>query len=440
MSERKHSARVLLVGQQSDRIERLRSHLARGGYQTIISNHTEAQARIIHSLPDAAIIDSGSEPRESLAVCHHLRLSTGPLFPLLMITSDEGRGQPERNFRSCADDYLIEPIDGEILLVRLSVLLKRKQAQAADTAPEDPSFTPAAEIDHFLRLTEAACADLALGKSGTIALISAKPMAETASHEYAFPHGLDEERMARQQKLRLAELSHFLASRLSPAPNGLSMTAPYGSFSLFTYQPSCTATELADQLNTWRDEYHALDQGDLIAGIASFPEDAANILDLIGLADEALTQARSLQRIVRYWPKSETTPVPRQRQLLIVDDSQEQVEMLDLLVKQEGYQTLRAYNGEQALDVLSEQHPDLLLLDLVMPRLNGFDVMHRLRDRNGGRLQPPVIMITANDCEESVLRGFELGARDYIIKPYHPRELLSRIQSILSVPTLTRGQ
>ena len=108
--------------------------------------------------------------------------------------------------------------------------------------------------------------------------------------------------------------------------------------------------------------------------------------------------------------------------------------MLNLLVTQEGYETLRAYNGEQALDVLSKQQPDLLLLDLVMPRLDGFAVMHRLRDRNGGHLEPPVIMITANDSEESVLRGFELGARDYIIKPYHPRELLSRIHSILEPP------
>ena len=122
------------------------------------------------------------------------------------------------------------------------------------------------------------------------------------------------------------------------------------------------------------------------------------------------------------------------KRLLIVDDSQEHVEMLNLLVTQEGYETLRAYNGEQALDVLSKQQPDLLLLDLVMPRLDGFAVMHRLRDRNGGHLEPPVIMITANDSEESVLRGFELGARDYIIKPYHPRELLSRIHSILEPP------
>jgi len=440
MSQPKRSSHVLLASQQPAQVERIRYYLARGGFQTTISSYAEAEHQLTSAMPDAAIIAAGPDYSESLSACYGLRLSAGAAFPILMISSQDRELQPEHDVWRCADDYLLEPLDAETLLVRLSVLLKRKQAQAARPDLDDQNSQPVTEVDEFLRLTEVARADLARGGIGALALVGITESTSPSADRDLLQSDESDQRAATHLRLNLAQLSRFFMPRLRPAPGRSSPLAPYGSFSLLVYQVRDDAVEFADRLSAWQGEYRAWGPGNLVAGVAAFPEHATNILDLIGLADEALVQARSQGQVVCYQPIPQAAPVANQPQLLIVDDSQEQVEMLDLLVKQEGYRTLRAYNGEQALDVLSHQQPDLLLLDLAMPRLNGFDVMHRLRDRNGGRLEPPVIMVTANDCEESVLRGFELGARDYIIKPYHPRELLSRIQSILTIPTTTRGQ
>jgi len=431
MNQHQPSSHILLVGEQSERMEKIQSYLLRGGYQAVVADHEQAKRNFTKMHLDGAIIVIGSAEAETLAVCRHLRLHGGATFPILIVTPDESVMQPGSSLGQGADDYLLEPIDSETLLLRLSVLLRRKQAQTAEVETDEEIFKAATDVDAFLRLTEAAHAGMAAGHAGAIALIGAELPEDRPVNGRAFPNSAEEQQAA-QQKLALAHLANFLAPRLKL--HGASALAPYGSFSLFSYQPHSTAMALADRLNVWRDEYQSLGHGDFVAGTAAFPEDAATLLDLIELADEALRQAYQQDRITRYRPTRPNASVHHPRRLLIVDDSQEQVEMLDLLVTQQGYETLRAYNGEQALDVLSKQHPDLLLLDLVMPRLDGFAVMHRLRDRNGGHLEPPVIMITANDSEESVLRGFELGARDYIIKPYHPRELLSRIHSILEPP------
>jgi DNA-binding response OmpR family regulator len=433
MSQRTPSSCILLVGSSPDQMEKTREYLARGGYHTICADYGEAQHQYLQSRPDGAIIETGPAHSDSLAVCHDLRLRAGAAFPLLLLTADERGIHPRSRIQHYADDYLLGPIDCETLLVRLSVLLKRKQLQAASEETADEVSPAAAEVSDFLRLTEAARRDLTADQPGAIALLGVETPGETPADEGLFSQALDDER-AVQQRLALASLSGFLAARLGPRSDGECALASYGSFSLLTYQPRLTAVELAERLSAWRAEFSLLNQGEMVAGTAAFPEDADNLLDLIARADEAMAQARHQCRIVRYRQAPPATATSHPHQLLIVDDNPEQVELLALLAASEGYDTLRAYNGAQALEVLSKQKPDLLLLDLLMPQLDGFGVMHRLRDRHGGHLQPPVIMITANDCEESVLRGFELGARDYVIKPFHPRELLSRIHSVLANP------
>ncbi len=415
MREGKQALPILLVSQPSPQAETIQSYLVRDGYQVTVSGLAEAKWQLSQTKPAAAIILTGSAPSEALTASHQLRLSAGPTFPILLITADVRSLEPEH--RSChyADDYLLEPLSREALLMRLSVMLKQRAATTAQAA--GIQWQQAPHLEAFCSLTEAARADLLAGRAGAIALISA---AATAKHPAEW----------------LALTSVFLAARLTPTTEGRPEVAPYGSFSLLAYQPNSAAGELADQLEGWRQQYRLFSQSDFVAGVACFPTDATNLLELIRLADAALLQAQREGRIVPYQPQSAMSS----HQLLIVDDNQEQVEMLELLIKREGYQTLRAYDGEEALSLLEEQAPDLLLLDLEMPRLDGFGVLYRLRDRHGGRLHLPVIMVTANDQEENVLRGFELGARDYIIKPYDPRDLLSRIQSILLVPASSREQ
>src|SRR5262249_499782 len=155
-----------------------------GGYQTIISSYVEVEQQFTATGPDAGIIEAGLDYGESLSACHYLRLSAGAAFPILMITSPEREVQPEHDIWHCANDYLIEPLDAETLVVRLSILLKRKQAQAAGADLDVQLFPPITEVDEFLRLTEIARTNLARGETGAVALIEVQASTDPPGRQY----------------------------------------------------------------------------------------------------------------------------------------------------------------------------------------------------------------------------------------------------------------
>jgi DNA-binding response OmpR family regulator len=117
--------------------------------------------------------------------------------------------------------------------------------------------------------------------------------------------------------------------------------------------------------------------------------------------------------------------------ILIVDDEPEIVRGLEDNLRFEGYQTVAATTGEDALLLAAAHGPDLILLDVMMPRLSGWDVCRALRERG---IEAPVIMLTARAEEADRVRGLELGADDYITKPFSLRELLARVRAVLRRP------
>jgi two-component system alkaline phosphatase synthesis response regulator PhoP len=117
--------------------------------------------------------------------------------------------------------------------------------------------------------------------------------------------------------------------------------------------------------------------------------------------------------------------------ILIIDDEPEIVRGIADNLTFEGYQTLAATNGESGLALACQEAPDLILLDIMMPRLSGWDVCRELRRRG---IDVPVIMLTARAEEADRVRGLELGADDYIAKPFSVRELMARVQAVLRRP------
>ena len=117
--------------------------------------------------------------------------------------------------------------------------------------------------------------------------------------------------------------------------------------------------------------------------------------------------------------------------ILIVDDEPEIVRGLEDNLRFEGYQTAAATNGENALALALSDAPDLILLDIMMPRMSGWDVCRALRNKG---IEVPVIMLTARGEEIDRVRGLELGADDYITKPFSLRELLARVRAVLRRP------
>src|SRR6266702_8311834 len=121
-----------------------------------------------------------------------------------------------------------------------------------------------------------------------------------------------------------------------------------------------------------------------------------------------------------------TTRLPKTNQrdskrILVVDDEPRMIGFIRMNLELEGYQVIEAHDGLQALDAVRTQLPDAILLDVMMPELDGFDTLRMLREFSS----IPVIMLTAKGEEDDKVYGLELGADDYVTKPFGPRELSS---------------
>jgi len=116
--------------------------------------------------------------------------------------------------------------------------------------------------------------------------------------------------------------------------------------------------------------------------------------------------------------------------ILVVDDEEDLVDLVAYNLEAAGFETARALTGHEALRVAAEARPDLVVLDVMLPDLQGFEVLRILRSRDATR-EVPVILLTARGGEPDRLAGFELGADDYVVKPFSPRELVARVRAVL---------
>jgi len=113
--------------------------------------------------------------------------------------------------------------------------------------------------------------------------------------------------------------------------------------------------------------------------------------------------------------------------ILIVDDEKRLVSLVESYLIQEGYHVATAFNGKEALAVAAKEKPDLIILDIMMPEMNGYDFMRVHRAER----DTPIIMLTAKVEDDDKVIGLELGADDYVVKPFKPRELMARVRNVL---------
>ncbi|HEY5533237.1 MAG TPA: response regulator [Candidatus Anoxymicrobiaceae bacterium] len=118
------------------------------------------------------------------------------------------------------------------------------------------------------------------------------------------------------------------------------------------------------------------------------------------------------------------------RKILVVDDDPTMVKLINVNLKLNNYSVVEATSGEQALDVLGKEPLDLVVLDIMMPGVDGWEVLKRIRGDNETR-EMPVILVTAKTQDSDVIRGWELGADEYVIKPFNPLLLVEVIKMVL---------
>ena len=114
--------------------------------------------------------------------------------------------------------------------------------------------------------------------------------------------------------------------------------------------------------------------------------------------------------------------------LLLVDDEPNIIELAQIYLERDGFRTISAADGKSALEAVEQHRPDLVVLDVMLPELDGLDVCRRLRQKED---PVPILMLTARDEDIDKILGLELGADDYLTKPFNPRELVARVNAIL---------
>jgi len=117
----------------------------------------------------------------------------------------------------------------------------------------------------------------------------------------------------------------------------------------------------------------------------------------------------------------------RNKKILVVDDEERMARFIRLNLEHDGFQVIECYKGMQAVGLLREKMPDVVVLDVMLPDIDGFEVLQLIREVSS----VPVIMLTAKGEEEDRVKGLELGADDYVTKPFSPRELVSRVRAVL---------
>ena len=130
--------------------------------------------------------------------------------------------------------------------------------------------------------------------------------------------------------------------------------------------------------------------------------------------------------------ENRTDEIEQQPLILIVDDVPVNLQILGKILETKSYEIAIAVNGQQALDLIDDIHPDLILLDVMMPDIDGFEVCRRLK-KSEPTNKIPIIFLTAKNETDDIVKGFELGAADYVTKPFNASELLARVYTQLEI-------
>jgi DNA-binding response OmpR family regulator len=116
-----------------------------------------------------------------------------------------------------------------------------------------------------------------------------------------------------------------------------------------------------------------------------------------------------------------------QLKILVVEDDKKTAELIKIYLEREGYAVLAVHDGARALELIAQRRPHLIVLDLMLPQVDGAEICRRVREES----RVPIVMLTARSTEDDMLYGLDLGADDYIAKPFSPRELVARVRAVL---------
>jgi DNA-binding response OmpR family regulator len=347
------------------------------------------------SRPDVILLDVELPGIDGYTVCKLLKSEPGlAAIPVAFLSAHGNVDARLTGLAHGADDFLTKPIDSRELALRLQLLGKRRQ-------PIDDHAT-------FSVLTYDAFCDLARSElqRERCALALIRTPVGKAAEVAAFTR----EEIRRRDLCGEHDRSHVVV--LLPDTGGAAARDRLGSI-----VEKCRADGIEG----------------VFAGIAASDTAGARTLEqLVEEADEAVSIARYENQAAAQRPDGPRREAPAQTVhplVLVADDDPDVIRIVDSHLAAGNYRRVLTFDGSRTLEEVRAQKPDVLVLDLMMPRMTGFDVLAGLRDMVDSR--PRIIVLSARGREEDVIRAFSLGADDFIAKPFNPQELLARITRLL---------
>jgi DNA-binding response OmpR family regulator len=413
---------VLVLSQDRGFARDVEAALRKDDYETtIVRAPRQAALTVLNQRDIDAMICDGqiASGREEQKVVQQIRQNPESFsIPLVMRLDPEDEGQWHLADKLATDEFVLTSTPPEELVLRLKGLWWRTEMR-----PARPDGQPWPNLlQDFLRHV----------KSDLETKFDAAGSASLALIEVMGARDLDDE--AGDQLTD--QLLDFLATNL----RRIDRVVRYGRVTLIVYLPGRGADLAREAMALLQAEFLAQTRLNLCVGLASYPHDGARFTELLLSADHALTRARRQGTGTGTPELSQRNGAPAGAyKILIADDDPFLMTLLRASFQALGYHPMEATNGQDAIELVHREQPDLVLLDHHLPELAGLEWLEQLRACYDDRLPMPVIMLTIMTSQQDIMRGFELGVEDYVRKPFHPRELMARVERALaSQPSFLR--
>jgi DNA-binding response OmpR family regulator len=407
---------VLIADDDEDQHFLMSRLLHRAGFKVaVVTKGTEVLGQAQATKPAVILLDVQMPDQDGFTTARQLKGHPDTAgIPLMFLTGRSTVDDRLAGLRIGADDYVSKSVDPRELVLRVQKLCDRvpapvvpaapvaeaEPASQTSAAPAGPTLVVSRPPDHSWLSRDAfrdRVRDLAIRTWGAMVLVRAP--SETVS------------------------VGQWLAEQLRR--RDIVGETGRGEWTIFL--PEETSSGLAPRLTDLLDRLKLTIAGPVAAGLAGSTAPGASFDTLFEQADQALAHARSRGQLLVEFAHAGTSGASPM--VLLTDDDPEVTRITDAHVRAGGYRTQLAFDGEAALQAIREQRPDAIVLDLMLPKRTGFDVLAELRQMPAPR--PSVLVLSARGREEDVTRAFALGADDYMIKPFSPQELIARLGRLL---------